>query len=58
MVGFELWGRGGVKNIVMARGLLLGNGINAHLGIKDLSVGSIAERFKRYTRNLFMEFLE
>lgn len=47
MVGVELWGSGGVKNIVMARGLLLGNGINAHLGIKDLSVGSIAERFKR-----------
>lgn len=30
MVGVELWGSGGVKNIVMARGLLLGNGINAH----------------------------
>ena len=31
----------------MARGLLLGNGINSHLGIKDLSTNRIAERFKK-----------
>lgn len=30
----------------MAKGLLLGNGVNAYLGIKDLSVVCIAERFR------------
>lgn len=31
----------------MKKGLLLGNGINACLGINDLSVACIVERFKR-----------
>lgn len=31
----------------MARGLLLGNGINAYLGIKDLSVMDIGQRFRK-----------
>jgi hypothetical protein len=32
----------------MSRGLLLGNGINACLGINDLSMESIQERFLDY----------
>lgn len=31
----------------MAKGLLLGNGINSRLCINDLSVECIAERFKK-----------
>lgn len=31
----------------MARGLLLGNGINSRLCIWDLSVKNIADRFKK-----------
>lgn len=31
----------------MAKGLLLGNGINAYLGIKELSVMDIGERFRK-----------
>lgn len=31
----------------MAKGLLLGNGINSRLCINDLSIECIAERFKK-----------
>lgn len=33
---------------IMARGLLLGNGINACLGIEDLSREAIQQRFLYY----------
>ena len=35
------------KREIMSRGLLLGNGINARLGIKNLSVESIGNRFNK-----------
>lgn len=45
----------------MAKGLLLGNGINAYLGIEDLSITCIGERFRmnmvvwqRITRSAFI----
>ena len=33
------------KGDILARGLLLGNGINARIGIEDLSIKDIGQRF-------------
>jgi len=40
----------------MARGLLLGNGINARIGINDFSIKSIANRFQENVRTYFPIF--